>query len=238
MMVRVSIYAIAIFVSCVLPNIHASRNNLRHNEKHEAPFEKQETRRASEWMSCDEFFEYAASVTKAGGTRDPRTVPGYSRGPCRKAFNHIQKVPDFVDSIVNLGAHFEEKRRLKATQVFDPKDVVQDVASGLRLHRKLGEVGEDQCDQPLFGFGFGNPGPKSDTRAGPDPIGACVDPANDTCPHAPCVPLYLQANLSDSTQDTYEEKIPGYGGTGLYEFGTQFLVDPTGRAIWTLTLAL
>jgi hypothetical protein len=169
----------------------------------------------NDWLTCDEFMEHAASISKSVGTKDPRQMAGYSPLICNKVFKTLSKSPKVVDGIVNLGAHFEAKRR--RLEKVDFQEIVDNKASWLRS-RKL----DGDCED--FDFGFGNPGPS--TREQASAIGSCEDLADDdTCPHSPCVPTYLQADLTDDVMDPFEEFIPGYGGTVLYTVATDEVSD-------------
>lgn len=44
-----------------------------------------------------------------------------------------------------------------------------------------------------------------------DPIEMCLDPADDECPHAPCIAEYLAGDSDPETNRTYDKFSPSYG---------------------------
>lgn len=140
-------------------------------------------------LNCDDFIEGFESLHKAAGLKSHQKL---SRSSCPRLMRLLSKdYPDVVPSVINLGKFYESRS-------FDPNvrsnDVVPDVASDMIRHR----------------------GRKLRDGDGHDEIPVCESPAygEDSCPHDPCIPGFLQPDPNDD-MIVYDEFDPDYGGWPL-----------------------
>ena len=173
-----------------------------------------------DYLTCDDFLHHTATINRAVGVRDPRSVPGYSRLACRRVFD-LAKKSNIIDHVVNLGTFIQEQRdaagmsgnsdgnfRLNLTEDAEVWDQAEYERRRHRRRRRRIQQGEvfDVCD--VRNIAQSHPGPGSNARA--------ILPCSDDNKGLPCIPEFL--NVADSTISPapYQQTIPPYPDGGSY----------------------
>lgn len=172
-----------------------------------------------DYLTCDDFLHHTATINRAVGVRDPRSVPGYSRLACRRVFD-LAKKSNIIDHVVNLGTFIQEQRaaagmssnndgtfRLNLTEDAEVWDQAEYERRRHRRRRRRNLRGEvfDACDIPIA---QSNPGLGSDAMA--------IMPCSDDNKGLPCIPDFLNVANSTISPAPYQQTIPSYPDGGAY----------------------
>lgn len=173
-----------------------------------------------DYLTCDDFLHHTATINRAVGVRDPRSVPGYSRLACRRVFD-LAKKSNIIDHVVNLGTFIQEQRdaagvsggsndgnfRLNLTEDAEVWDQAEYERRRYRRRHRRNLQGEvfDACDVPIA---QSNPGLGSDARA--------ILPCSDANRGLPCIPDFLNVDNSTISPAPYQQTIPTYPDGGSY----------------------